>query len=94
MKGLGLLGDGCQPKSMETEGTLFPSGLVWESRSDPGVRPGLQAEGEAVHGVSSRLRPRRRRVSQEDRALHEGGHALPCKCSLSGDPVLTAGSPS
>lgn len=48
MKGLGFLGDGYQPKAMEIPGGPISIWAGWESRSDPGVRAGLQAEGEAV----------------------------------------------
>lgn len=57
MKGLGLLRDGCQSKSMGIQGTLFLCGLGCEARSDPGVRLGLQAEGEAVLSVGSCPKP-------------------------------------
>lgn len=50
VKGLGFLGGSHQPKTMEIPGAPIPTWAGWESRSDPGVRAGLQAEGEAVCG--------------------------------------------
>ena len=50
MKGLGFLGDGYQPKAMELPGAPVSIWAGWESRSDPGVRAGLQAEGRQCAG--------------------------------------------
>lgn len=72
MKGLGFLGDGYQPKAMELPGAPVSIWAGWESRSDPGVRAGLQAEGRQCVRVSSCLRPGGRRLSQEDMVLPEG----------------------
>lgn len=50
VKGLGFQEVATSPRPWRFQELLFLPGLAGESRSDPGVRAGLRAEGEAVCG--------------------------------------------